>query len=218
MGTFAMDIIKKQQNNKSKMDKIRILFLKAHQDLISNNINRAKSQLFETQSFCLKSKQYKRQSIAFLNNMSYIFALNDECGSAMSLIHRALSLHASFCDASPLYSSDYIISYLCYNAGLYLQNLGQFARSLDSFLCCLPVLQSKPRLWLRMAQCVLAIWEPFGGFEWNKDGQPQINSLLHDLIEADSTKRGNLYLLPIGRKSLFYNDRDRDNEELPDQI
>ena len=154
--TFAMDVIKKNaQQHTSQMDKIRILFLKAQQDLISGNLNTAKSQLFETHSFCLKSKQSKTEKIAFLNNMSCIFALNDECGSAMSLIHRALSLHASFCEESPLYSADYIISYLCYNAGLYLQNLGQFARSMDAFLCCLPVLQSKPRLWLRMAQVQL---------------------------------------------------------------
>ena len=61
---------------------------------------------------------------------------------------------------------------------------------------------------------MLAIWEPFGGFEWNKHGQPQMNSLLRDLIEADSTKRGNLYLLPIGRKPLIYNDRSDEQQQI----
>ncbi len=54
--------------------------------------------------------------------MSCIYGIADETGSAMSLIHRALTLHALYMDKSPLHSSDYMISYLCYNAGLYLQN------------------------------------------------------------------------------------------------
>lgn len=223
--TKAIDLIKKKTANTSQWDieyKIRILFLKAHQDFIAGNVNTAKSQLFQTHSYYKnkskdkdKKKNHKKrnklyrkpneESIAFLNNMSCIYAINDECGSAMSLIHKALQLHASFWDKSPLYAADHMISYLCYNAGLYLQNLKQYSRAIDSFLCCLPVLQSKPRIWLRMAQCILAIWEPYGGFQNNKDNQPQINSLIQDIVEADSTKRGDLYLLPIGKKPLIYN-------------
>lgn len=215
--TKGIELIKGKNKTKNKQKKawdvdykIRILFLKAHQDFIAGNVNTAKSQLFQTHSH-YKNKDIKKnikpaeQSIAFLNNMSCIYAINDECGSAMSLIHRALWQHSKFVDSTPLYSGDHMISYLCYNAGLYLQNLKQYSRAIDSFLCCLPVLQSKPRIWLRMAQCILAIWEPYGGFEHNKDNQPQINSLIHDIIEADSTKRGDLYLLPIGKKPLIYN-------------
>eukprot|EP01084_Bolivina_argentea_P058971 107643_1 len=213
--TKAIDLVKKNKQNTSwDMDyKIRILFLKAHQDFISGNVNTARSQLFQTHSYYKNAKDRVKpceQTIAFLNNMSCIYALNDEVGSAISLIHRALSLHAQFMDKQPLYSADHMVGYLCYNAGLYLQNIKEYYRSIDSFLCCLPVLQSKPRLWLRMAQCILSIWEPYGGFEHNRDGQPQINSLVQDIIEADSTKRGDLYLLPIGRKTLLYNNRNDD--------
>lgn len=216
--TAAIDLIKKQSTGGSGVwtldHRIRILFLKAHQDYISGNINTAKSQLFQTHrhykspSNDSNDTKPEEQSIGFLNNMACIYAVNDECGSAMSLIHRALSLHAQFMDQCPLYAADHMISYLCYNSGLFLQNLGQYARAVDSLLCCLPVLQSKPRLWLRMAQCVLAIWEPHGGYEHHKEGQPGLNALVHDVIEADSTRRGDLYLLPIGRRNMVYNHID----------
>eukprot|EP01084_Bolivina_argentea_P096965 174284_1 len=220
--TKAIDLIKKnksESNNKwDVMYKIRILFLKAHQDFISGNVNTAKSQLFQTH-IGNKTDMNSEQSILFLNNMSCIYGIADETGSAMSLIHRALTLHALYMDKSPLYSSDYMISYLCYNAGLYLQNLSEYHRSIDSFLCCLPVLQSKPRLWLRMAQCVLSIWEPYGNqFISNKDGQPQLNSLVQNIIYSKSTKRGDLYLLPIGKKCLIYNNIPENDKEKQNEI
>ena len=54
-----------------------------------------------------------------------------------------------------------------------------------------------------LAQCVLALWRPVGGFEARKDAQPGVNALVHVIVEADSSQRCDLYLLPVGRKPLL---------------
>ena len=97
--------------------------------------------------------------VGFLNNMSWIYELEDQPGSAMKLISKALAYHARYLECEALYNVDYFECMLCYNAGLYLQSMQGYSRAIDSFLCCLPVMKSNARLWLRMGQCLLAVWE-----------------------------------------------------------
>ena len=42
-------------------------------------------------------------------------------------------------------------------------------------------------MWLYLAQCVLAMWRPVGGFEARKEAQPGVNTLVTDIVETDTT-------------------------------
>ena len=91
---------------------------------------------------------------------------------------------------------------------------------------CLPVLKTNARLWLRMGQCLLAIWElpivnnnvnihndcdndEYNGNNCN-DTLIQSNTLYKTIIEANSTKRGNLYILPTLTKQNLINIKKRE--------